>query len=69
MTTCLGKSRPFGLLCVSIVKVYESLSICMCASFSFGFDGGMWDLIVLVPDHCLSFTLPQSHKVNEPLQI
>ena len=21
----------------------------------FGFEGGMWDLIVLVPDHCFSF--------------
>ena len=20
----------------------------------FGFEGGMWDLIVLIPDHCLS---------------
>ena len=23
--------------------------------FSFGFEGRMWDLIVSVPDHCLSF--------------
>ena len=27
----------------------------MCASFPFGFEGGMSDLIVLVPDPCLSF--------------
>ena len=27
----------------------------MCASFTFGFVGGMLDLIVLVPEHCLSF--------------
>ena len=26
----------------------------MCASFPFRFEGGMWDLIVLIPDHCLS---------------
>ena len=25
--------------------------------FPFGFEGRMWDLIVSVPDHCLSFTL------------
>ena len=31
------------------------LSIWVCASFSFCFEGGMWDMIVLVPDHCLSF--------------
>ena len=28
------------------------LSVCVCVSFPFGFDGGMLDLI---PDHCLSF--------------
>ena len=26
----------------------------MCASFPFAFEGGMWDLIILVPDHFLS---------------
>ena len=25
--------------------------------FPFGFEGRIWDLIVSVPDHCLSFTL------------
>ena len=29
----------------------ERLSICVCPSFPFGFEGGMWDLIVLIPDH------------------
>ena len=34
----------------------EFLSVLyVCASFPFGFDDGMWDLIVLVPGHCLSF--------------
>ena len=33
------------------------LSICECASLPFGLGGGMWDLIVLVPDHCLSLCL------------
>ena len=28
--------------------------VCVCASFPFGFEGDMWDLIVLIPDHCLS---------------
>ena len=31
------------------------LSICDCASFPFGFKSGLLDLIVLVPDHYLSF--------------
>ena len=34
----------------------ESILVCLSASFSFGFEDGMWDLIVLVPDHSL-FTL------------
>ena len=57
MTTCLGKCCSFGLLLVSFVNVYQ---FCVCPSFPFGFKGGMWDMIVLVPDHCLSiyFILP-----------
>ena len=43
--------RAVNSLCVSFVSVY----LCVCASFSFDFEGGLWDLIVLVPDHCLSF--------------
>ena len=31
----------------------EGLSVCLCASFPFGFEGGMWDLIVLIPDYFL----------------
>ena len=30
------------------------LSVCVGASLSFGFEDGMWDWIVLTPDHCLS---------------
>ena len=53
ITICLGKSCSFGLPCVSFVNVYQF--VCVCASFPFGFEGGVWDLIVVVPDHCLSF--------------
>ena len=52
MTTSLRKSCSFGLLCLSFMNVYQFL----CASFPFGFKGGMWDLIVLVPDHYLSLS-------------
>ena len=48
MITCLGKSCSFGLLWVYFVNVYQFL----CVSF---FPGGVWDLILLVPGHCLSF--------------
>ena len=32
------------------VNVYQIV----CASFLFGFVGGVWDFIVFIPDHCLS---------------
>ena len=47
MTTCLGKSCLFGLPCVSLVNVGVRVL------FSPGFEGCMWDLIVLVPDRCI----------------
>ena len=45
MTTCLGKSCSFRKL----------LSIYVFSYFPFGFESRMWDLIVSVSDHCLSF--------------
>ena len=44
MTTCLS------LLCVSCLGVCQFESV----FFPFVLEDGMWDLIVLVPDHCLS---------------
>ena len=45
MTTCLGKSSLF-------LNVFRGrLLICMCSSFPFGFDRGMWVVIVLIQDH------------------
>ena len=52
MPTCLGKSYSFvGLLCESFVNV---LQMYVCVSFPFSFDGGMRDLVVLIPDQCHS---------------
>ena len=45
MTTYLGKSCSFRKL----------PSIYVFSYFPFGFEGRMWDLILSVPDHCLSF--------------
>ena len=33
------------------------LSMYVLSYFPFGFEGGMWDLIVSAPDHCLCFLL------------
>ena len=50
MTTCLGNSCLFGLLCMSFVNVYPVL----CPSFPFGIEGVKLDVIVLIPDLCRS---------------
>ena len=52
MTICLGKSCFFSFT----VRVFlERLSNSGCVSFfSFGIEGGMWDVIVLIPSHYLS---------------
>ena len=42
----------------------ERLSVCMCASFPFGFEDGMWDVIVFVADHCLSFYFVFNRDLN-----
>ena len=47
MTTCLGKSCLFGFR--------KLLSVYVFSFFPFGFEGRIWDLIVSVSDHCLSF--------------
>ena len=51
MTGCLGKCCSFGLMCVSFVNV---MNFCVCPFFAFVFGGGMWGLIVKIPDQCLS---------------
>ena len=45
MTTYLGTASAFRRLPSIYVFTY----------FPFGFEGRIWDLIVSVPDHCLSF--------------
>ena len=52
MTTYLGKSCSFGLPRVPFVNCGQFMYLVISL---FGFEGRMWDLIVSVPDHCLSF--------------
>ena len=58
MTTCLGKSCSFCLPRVPFVNSCQ----CIFSYFPFGFEGRMWDLIVSVPDHCLSFYIKNVYK-------
>ena len=51
MTTYLGKSCSFGLPRVPFVNCGQFMYLVISL---FGFEGRMWDLIVSVPDHCLS---------------
>ena len=51
MTTCLGKSCSFGLPRMPFVNCCQFMYYC----FPFDFEDRMWDLIVSVSDHCLSF--------------
>ena len=46
----LGKSCSFRLLCVAFVNVYQIV----CPFSPFGIERRIWDVIVLIPDHCLS---------------
>ena len=43
------------------------LILCVCPSSPIGIEGGMWDVIVFIPVHCLSvyFTLTLIHLLQE----
>ena len=65
MTTCVGKSYSFGLLCVSFVGVVKF-------SFSFGIRGSILNVIVLSHsngDSCLIFDLLIREKVQGVIYI
>ena len=49
-----------------LMRVFrERLSICVCVSFPFRFEGGIWDSTVLIPNHCLSFYFSSSRHANK----
>ena len=52
MTTCHGKSCSFGLPRVPFINCCQFMYLVISL---FGFEGMIWDLIVSVPEHCLSF--------------
>ena len=52
MITYLGNSCSFGLPRVPTVNCRQFMYLVI---FPFGFEGRMWDQVVSVPDHCLSF--------------
>ena len=53
MTTCLGKRALFVRFTTRAFR--KLLSAYVFSYFPFGFEGRKWDVIVPIPDHCLSF--------------
>ena len=51
-----GRLFGGGLFVLFAASAFRKLSsIYVFSYFPFGFEGRIWDLIVSVPDHCLSF--------------
>ena len=61
MTTYLGKSCSFCLPRVPFVNCRQFMYLVVSL---FGFEGRIWDLIVSVPDHCLSFYFVKQQKTT-----
>ena len=45
----------------------ERLSVCVCASLPFDHSDGMWDLSVLISDHCLSIHFVFQQRIRTHL--
>ena len=61
MTTCLGNSYSFGVLCMPFVNINQFL--CVILSLN-GFDGRVWDLIVSIPYRFLSYYFRNKISIN-----
>ena len=50
-----------------LICTFVCLHMAKTGYFPFGFEGRIWDLIVSVPDHCLSFSFSHAlaHKEEE----
>ena len=55
----LSESKSYD----DVVYKFKLLSIYVLSCFPLGFEGRMWDLIVSVPEHCLSFYF-MSRQIN-----
>ena len=62
MTTYFGKELFIRFTASAFRKLS---SIHVLSYFPFGFEGRMWDLIVSVPDHCLSFYFKKHVRTSD----
>ena len=44
------------------LRVFREYSSSLCMSIAFWFEGGMWNLIILIPGHCLSIYFKNNSK-------
>ena len=49
-----------------MLHITNSIIFYGCASLPFGFEGGMWDLIVLNPDHCFFYLFGKCIELRLP---
>ena len=61
MTTCLGKSCSFGLPHMPFVNCCQFMYLLISLLVL----GRIWDPIVSVPDHCLSFYFEQGLNLQQ----
>ena len=63
----VAESPPVWERAVHLVKCtclsWALVKFYVCPSFPFGIKGGMWDVIVLIPDHCLSICFSSVSKL------
>ena len=58
-----------GLFILFAASAFRKLSsIYVFSYFPFGFEGRIWDLIVSIPDHCLSFYLVKQILIDQNFQ-
>ena len=47
------------------MNVYQCVYVCY---FPFGFEGGVWDFIVLIPNHCITiYSYTSGHFIRDYL--
>ena len=57
--TPMKDTYSFHFMDIFLIYIYIAclswalVKICVCPSFLFSIEGEMWDVIVLIPDHCL----------------
>ena len=60
----LGQLIGKELIILFAASAFRKMSsIYVFSYFPFGFEGRIWDLIVSVPDHCLSFYFAKKIKI------